>query len=54
MKSFLLKMRVIGKSLDQTFSAHGFHRNTVRQAIAFVWPVRIELETGEERLVRLR
>ena len=35
-KALPLKMPVVGQNFGQTFPAHGFHGNTVREAVAFV------------------
>src|ERR1035438_6273875 len=35
-KAFLLEVMIIGQDLRQALSAHGYHRNTIREAIAFV------------------
>ena len=53
-ETFLPEVIVMGQYVVDATLAHCMHRNTIRQAVAFVGPCFVKGETGHECLVALR
>jgi hypothetical protein len=53
-ETFLLEMPVVRQGNGQPLPAHGQHRDTIRQTIAFVRAAPVQFEAGEKRLMALR